>query len=207
MDDDSDGASPRNDTLRHELLDWFDLNTYDGFEDALYRRQEEFLRLARVRHGKIMASVPLGSHHIPVAELVVIKDMLAYSKEIQHLLDISQLFQIRIAVHNAISRSQAVLRPDFRRSVRAAIETAARLFTQNVIDAQVESTSNMPLPPPGRPLKYCDMPSCNTIFLTGVADDTVLSPGAWVVGCLTPHHQIIDADEYVAWAWGMTKAD
>ncbi|KIY03965.1 uncharacterized protein Z520_00657 [Fonsecaea multimorphosa CBS 102226] len=187
---------------KHELCDWFAQNNHAGFEAALLKRQDEILRLARVRHGLALMSVPPGSSDIPLVELIVIKDMIAYTKEIQHLLEIAHLFQIRIAIHHGISRSETVLRRDFRRSLAVYVANSALLFAQDVIDAQVEATGKMPLPPPGRPLKYCDSPSCNAIFLTGIPGNAIVGPGAWVVSCQTPHHHPMDADQFVAWAWG-----
>ncbi|OAP62899.1 hypothetical protein AYL99_02126 [Fonsecaea erecta] len=187
---------------QHELCDWFLQNNHAGFEAALYKRQNEILWLARLRHGLAFASVPLDSNNaVPLIELVVIKDMLAYAQEIQHLLEIAQLFQIRIAVHNEISHAQAALRPDFRRSLSMAVAHAAHLFSQNILDAQIQATINLPAPPPGPPLKFCDSPSCNAIFLAGIPGHAVLYPGAWVVSCQTPHHETIDANRVVAWAW------
>jgi hypothetical protein len=119
----------------HEIIHSFVHLNNQSFQEWLTIRSREILRLARRRHEFAVMDAQNQPGNCNQFELMVIKDMLAYAKELEHVATVTTQHKWNIVGDRAISEAQAVVHADFIEAIADNVCRTALYFRTTIIDA------------------------------------------------------------------------
>lgn len=119
-------------SLQHEVTDKFAALNPSDFSEWLLDRGQEVVRLACLRHARILAVDMNKIHH--KTELLQAKEMLDYAKSLLHIEAVSRDVKTRIAAENNTTTANAVTHPEFLQAMKTIVYATCISFPQGQIN-------------------------------------------------------------------------